>query len=74
MQSGTSDNDEHVAILDENGMLAVEKLKIGDIVIEYSSQNSGLHIVNAGVYADTYFSAYGIGSGGSGGSVSLNQP
>ena len=52
------------ASLDTNGLFAVKKLKIGSIVISEDTNNGGLHIESAGIYADTYVSALGAGSGG----------
>ena len=40
-------------------------LKIGDITIK--NENGGLHVIGGGLYADTYISSLGTGSGGSGG-------
>ena len=62
LQSGTGSSGNHTARLDENGILTVEKLKIGNIVISEDSTNGGLHVENAGIYADTYVSALGAGS------------
>ena len=56
------------ASLDNNGLFTVKKLKIGSIVISEDSNNGGLHIESAGIYADTYVSALGAGSGGGSGS------
>ena len=65
-QSGyTSGSAVNNASLDNNGLFAVKKLKIGSIVISEDSNNGGLHIESAGIYADTYVSALGAGSGGS---------
>ena len=44
------------------------------VYLEYNSSNSGVHLVGAGFYSDSFVSAFGAGSGGSGGSISLNQP
>lgn len=63
-QSGTGSSGNHTATLDANGVLTVEKLVIGSITIEHDTTNGGLHIVNAGIYADKYVSALGAGSGG----------
>ena len=70
-QSGTGNSGNHSATLDANGVLTVEKLVIGSITIEHDTTNGGLHIVNAGLYADTYLSALGAGSGGGGGATTL---
>ena len=65
-QSGyTSGSAVNNASLDNNGLFTVKKLKIGSIVISEDSINGGLHIESAGIYADTYVSALGAGSGGS---------
>lgn len=36
------------------------------VYLEYDSANGGIHVVGAGLYSDTYISAKGAGSGGSG--------
>ena len=45
----------------------------GAVYLEYESNNSGVHLVGAGLYVDTYLSALGVGSGGSGGAVALRD-
>lgn len=73
-QSGTGSSGNHTATLDANGVLTVEKLVIGSITIEHDTINRGLHIVNAGLYADTYISALSSGSGGGSGSgITMND-
>ena len=67
-QSGyTSGSTVNNASLDSTGLFTVKKLKIGSIVISEDTSNGGLHIENAGLYADTYISALGSNSGGGGG-------
>ena len=44
---------------------AKTSIKIGSITIK--NENGGLHIIGGGLYTDTYLSALGTGSGGSGG-------
>lgn len=73
-QTGTGSSGNHSASMDDAGMLTVEKLKIGNIIISYDSTNSGLHIESAGIYADTYVSALDVNSQGGGGSITLNEP
>lgn len=73
-QSGTGSSGNHTATLDANGVLTVEKLVIGSITIEHDTTNGGLHIVGAGLYADTYISALSSGSGGcSGSGITMND-
>ena len=52
------------------GTTKVSRLQIGSIVIEEDTTNSGLRIVGAGLYADTYISALGVSSSGSSGGAS----
>lgn len=44
------------------------------VYLEYDSTNKAIHIVNAGLYADTYVSALGANSSGGGGGTALNNP
>ena len=44
----------------------------GAVYLEYESNNSGVHLVGAGLYVDTYLSALGLNSGGGG--ITLNEP
>lgn len=66
-QTGTSNSGNHTASMSNAGLFTVEKLKIGSIVISEDTQNGGLHVESAGIYADTYVSSLGTGSGGGGG-------
>ena len=70
-QSGSGISGNHAASIDNTGLFTVEKLKIGNIVISEDVNNGGLHIESAGLYADTYLSALGAGSGGGGGSTGI---
>jgi len=55
--------------LDVNGYTKTSRLYLTDSVyFEYDSSNSGVRLINAGFYADTYVSALGSNSGGGGGS------
>ena len=72
-QTGTGISGNHSASLSSGGVLTVEKLVIGGITISHDTTNGGLHIESAGLYADTYLSALGAGSGGGGG-ASLTEP
>ena len=45
----------------------VKKLQIGSIVISEDTTNHAIHVEQNGIYADTYVSALGTGSGGGGG-------
>lgn len=59
--------------LDVNGYTKTNRLYLASgVYLEYDSTNSGIHVVGAGLYADTFLSALGVGSGGGG--VSLEQP
>ena len=61
--------------LDVNGYAKTTRLYLSSSVyLEYDSSNSGVHLVGAGLYADTYISALGAGSGGCGGSTTLTEP
>lgn len=58
-----------------NGYTRTKRLYLTDSVyLEYDSSNSGVHLVGAGLYTDTYVSALGAGSGGGGGSTTLTEP
>ena len=62
-------------MLDVNGYAKTTRLYLSSSVyLEYDSQNSGVHLVGAGLYTDTYVSALGAGSGGGGGSTLLTEP
>ena len=55
--------------LNVGGYTKTTRLYLTDSVyFEYDSGNSGIHLVGAGFYADTYVSALGSNSGGGGGS------
>lgn len=45
-----------------------------DVYMEYDSANEGVHVVNAGLYANTYVSSLGAGSTGTSGSTNLMYP
>ena len=45
-----------------------------NVYMEYNATNEGLHVVNAGLYTDTYVSALGANSSGGGGSTTLLPP
>lgn len=66
-QTGTGSSGNHGASMNDAGLFTVEKLRIGSIVISEDTQNGGLHVESAGLYADTYLSSLGAGSGGGGG-------
>lgn len=66
-QTGTGSSGNHSASMSDGGLFTVEKLKIGNIVISYDSTNGGLHVENAGIYADNYVSAHGANTSGGGG-------
>lgn len=54
--------------LNVGGYTKTTRLYLTDSVyLEYDSSNSGIHLVGAGFYADTYVSALGSNSGGGGG-------
>lgn len=60
--------------LDVNGYTKTNRLYLSaNVYLEYDSQNSGVHLVGAGFYSDSFISALGLSSGGGGG-VSLNEP
>ena len=51
-----------------DGYTKTSRLYLTDSVyLEYNSQNSGVHLVGAGFYSDSYISALGSNSGGGGG-------
>ena len=57
-----------------DGYTKTSRLYLTDSVyLEYDSENSGVHLANAGFYSDTYISALGSNSGGGGG-VTLKEP
>ena len=60
--------------LDVNGYTKTNRLYLSaNVYLEYDSTNSGVHLVGAGFYSDSFISALGLSSGGGGG-VSLNEP
>lgn len=62
--------------LNVGGYTKTTRLYLTDSVyFEYDSSNSGIRLVGAGFYADTYVSALGSNSGGGGGGgATLNEP
>lgn len=52
--------------LDVNGTARVSSLIIGDITLSYDAANGGLHVSGGGLYADSYISARGANTSGSG--------
>ena len=66
-QSGTGSSGNHAASMNDAGLFTVEKLRIGSIVISEDTENGGLHVESAGLYADNYISALGANSSSSGG-------
>ena len=62
-------------LFDVNGYAKTTRLYLASgVYLEYDSSNSGVHLVGAGLYTDTYVSALGAGSGGGGGSTTLTEP
>ena len=57
--------------LDVNGAARVSELWIGGVRIIHDTDNGGLRVVSAGLYADDYLSALGVGDVGGGGGVDL---
>ena len=54
--------------LDVAGYTKTTRLYLADgVYLEYDSTNSGVHLVGAGFYSDSYVSALGVNSGGGGG-------
>lgn len=51
-----------------NGIYVKGSLRIGDITLSYDAANGGLHVSGGGLYADTYLSARGANTSGSGSS------
>ncbi len=49
-----------------NGIYVKGDLRIGDITLSYDAANGGLHVTGGGLYADTYLSARGANTSGSG--------
>lgn len=49
-----------------NGIYVKGDLRIGDITLSYDATNGGLHVSGGGLYADTYLSARGANTSGSG--------
>lgn len=66
-QTGTGSSGNHAASMSDAGLFTVEKLRIGSIVISEDTQNGGLHVESAGLYADNYISALGANSDSGGG-------
>ena len=66
-QTGTGSSGNHAASMSDAGLFTVEKLRIGSIVISEDTQNGGLHVESAGLYADNYISALGANSESGGG-------
>ena len=66
-QTGTGSSGNHAASMSDAGLFTVEKLRIGSIVISEDTQNGGLHVESAGLYADNYISALGANSSSGGG-------
>lgn len=52
--------------LDVNGTARVSSLIIGDITLSYDAANGGLHVSGGGLYADSYITARGANTSGSG--------
>ena len=53
--------------LDVAGYTKTTRLYLADgVYLEYDSTNSGVHLVGAGFYSDSYVSALGVNSGGGG--------
>ena len=44
------------------------------VYLEYDSANSGVHLVGAGFYSDSFISALGLNDSGGSGGVTLNEP
>jgi hypothetical protein len=57
--------------LDVNGTINCTSIVIGGITI--TADNNGIHVNSAGLYADTYLSALGLSSGGSGSATALSD-
>lgn len=51
-----------------NGIYVKGDLRIGDITLSYDATKGGLHVSGGGLYADTYISARGANTSGSGSS------
>lgn len=49
-----------------NGIYVKGDLRIGDITLSYDAANGGLHVSGGGLYADSYISARGANTSGSG--------
>ena len=49
-----------------NGIYVKGDLRIGDITLSYDAANGGLHVSGGGLYTDTYLSARGANTSGSG--------
>lgn len=60
-------NDNPTTKLDVSGQIKCTSINIGGYVISADTQNGGLRVNSAGLYADTYISALGLNSGGGGG-------
>ena len=60
-------------LLDVNGHASVTRLYLApNVYLEYDSSKSGVQLVGAGFYTNSYVSALGANSSGGGGGVSLN--
>ena len=60
-------------LLDVNGHASVTRLYLApNVYLEYDSSKSGVQLVGAGFYTNSYVSALGANSQGGGGGVSLN--
>ena len=68
--------------LDVNGGVKASKFYLykpnsgndtGAVYLEYDYSKNGVHLVGAGLYSDTYLSALGVDSSGSGAAVTLND-
>jgi hypothetical protein len=57
------------------GYTKTTRLYLADgVYLAYDSTKSGVHLVGAGFYSDSYVSALGANSGGGGGGITLNEP
>lgn len=58
------------------GNLTAQRLYLADgVYLYYDSENEGIKVVGAGLYSDSYLTAFGInsGSGGGGGGIDLSR-
>lgn len=61
-------------LLHVNGYAYTTRLYLSSgVYFEYNSGNSGVKLVGAGLYTDSYFTALGTGSSGSGSTTALND-